>query len=111
MQKNKNKISEIISILFLIALLQSCSSTENVETYPDIPGLVQSNVYKVSVNETPVWTEKYVSNLPIDSLPSWFTSYPHLKKQQEVHIANFSSKGTLNVTIEIYEAIKNINIR
>ena len=108
--KTKNQFIGILSIVFLITLFQ-CKSIEDIETYPEIPGLDQSIVYKVSVNETPVWTEKYVSNLPIDSLPGWFTSYPHLKKQQEVHIANFSGEGSMNVTIEIDEAIKNINIR
>ena len=110
-QKTKTQFIGIVSIVFLIALFQCSTSIDDVETYPEIPGLTQSDVYKVSVNETDVWTEKYVSNLPIDSLPGWFTSYPHLQKQQEVHIANFSCEGSVNVRIEINESIKNINIR
>jgi hypothetical protein len=83
----------------------------NVVTYPEIPGLVTSDTYTVSVAGKSIWTEKVVTVFDLKSLPEWFTGRPYVNQQQEVHITNFSCDGPVHVTIETPEPITNVAVR
>src|SRR5690606_36128627 len=72
--------------------------------------LIQSELYKVQVNDQVTWTEKYVSNLDFDKLPDWF-SEAYVRKPQEQHIASFSGTGSLRVTVTVDSEHENIKIR
>jgi hypothetical protein len=103
----------LINSIILGLIIAGCSGiNENrIVTYPPVPTLLTSNLYTVKVNNQPVWTEKFTTQMAIDSLPAWFTSEPYTKIQQEVHIANFSCGGPIAVRIEVSEPIIQAAVR
>ena len=105
--------TRLLGMLFIILLALACLDRREgtVVTYPTIPELVTSDIYSVTVNEQQVWTEKFRTRMALDSLPDWFTSEPYTQVQQEVHIANFSGEGPLQIRIEVNEPIEQAAIR
>jgi len=94
-------------------IIPECSRSDKilVATYPAIPTLSTSDLYSVKVNSQTVWTEKFRTEMDLDSLPEWFTSEPYTQVQQEVHIANFSCAGPLEIRIEVSETIEQAVVR
>ncbi len=96
---------------FLMAiLLTSGAAYSRIKTYPVPETLSTSNLYNIKVNNQEVWTERYVSNLDMESLPDWF-SEPYVRKPQEQHIASFTGTGKLRVEIEVENLPEKISIR
>lgn len=101
-------------MLFLIIIWDAgCGKTTDsgIITYPSDPALATSDLYTVTVNGQSVWTEKYRTDIALDSLPEWFTSEPYTQEQQELHISNFSCTGPIHVRIEIGQKINQAAIR
>ncbi|MBN1999776.1 hypothetical protein JW935_19630 [candidate division KSB1 bacterium] len=103
------KIYLLFSALILTASCQTGKTI--VVTYPAIESLQTSDVYSVTVNGQPVWTEKLESDMDLSSLPSWFTSEPHTQVQQQIHVANFSCNGKISVHIAVKENINQAFVR
>jgi hypothetical protein len=81
-----------------------------VITYPAIPGLETSDIYCVKVNGFSVWTEKLRTDFDLESLPDWFKGEPYVNQQQELHIANFSCDGQIDILLTVNENIDSISI-
>lgn len=75
------------------------------------PGLKTSSEFTVVVNGTPVWVEEYKTDLPLDTLPEWFTRAPYIQSQQEAHLANVSAGGRVSIQIGVNHAIERYTIR
>lgn len=105
----RNSVFYLIAITFLLAIA-GCK-TDNVVSYPALPGCDTSEIYKVTVEGKRIWTEKFRTSMEINKLPSWFTSEDYTQVQQEIHIVNFSSKGRISVVINAIEPIDSAYIR
>ena len=82
-----------------------------VVCYPAIPGLTTSEDFTAEVSGRGVWIEKYVSNMDLSTLPTWFTAQPHTSRPQEVNIASFACAGLIHVTLMAREPIESFSIR
>ena len=93
-------------------MLVTCTSTRQttVVSYPPIPSLEESDVYRVTVNKTPIWTEKVRTDFDLASLPDWFTGSDYVNRQQQVHITNFSCEGPINVRVKLDEPVDSVRI-
>ncbi len=103
-----------ITLFFILILsaLVTCTSTRQttVVSYPPIPSLEESDVYRVTVNNTPIWTEKVRTDFDLESLPDWFTSSEYVNQQQEVHVTNFSCEGPIEVKVKLNEKVDSVSI-
>jgi hypothetical protein len=113
--KNMKKTYQL-SAFFIIAIafifLSACSnSSSSVITYPINEDLVTSDIFKIKANGQEIWTEKFLTDMDIESLPTWFTNTPYTSVQQEVHFANFACEGKIKVVIEVPENISSAKVR
>jgi hypothetical protein len=104
------KTIPVTVILFVFTVITSSQAWCGVTPYPAVEKLTQSSLFSVQVNQQQIWTEKYVSNLEMESLPEWF-SEPYVRKPQEQHIASFTGTGKLEVSVLIDGPVKNVRIR
>jgi hypothetical protein len=107
------KVLALYSLMVIIVCTSSAKAINNNNSklivYPAIPGLIQSDLYSVKVNDKEIWTEKFRTNMDISKLPDWFIE-PYTKVQQEIHQASFSSKGKLQISIRVPDPIKKVSI-
>ncbi len=99
-----------ITITALLCALTCQSRQSSVVPYPPIESLQTSDVYRITVNGKRIWTEELESNMDITTLPSWFTSEPYTR-QQQVHLANFSCRGPLDIRISVPEGVDHAEVR
>jgi hypothetical protein len=110
-------MAKILSICFLLPvfiipfLLPCCSHEVTVVPYPAIPGLETSDLYNVTVNGQPVWTEKFRTQMDLDSLPDWFVSEPYTQVRQEIHFTSLSGDKNMLVHVEVSEPVSRVSIR
>ena len=95
---------------FIISFI-SLAPQANVIIYPAPPGLITSSLFSVQVNGKPVWVEEYTTDMPLNSLPSWFTQNPETCNQQTVHIANISCSGEMQITVSCKKPVSSCTIR
>jgi len=99
------------SILLFIAFgISQCNPANRVVSYPPITDLTMSDVYEIQVNGKNIWVEKFRTDMEIEALPDWFTSTPYTSVQQELHITNFSCKGTIRIEIKVTEPVRTVYI-
>jgi len=111
--KKLNQVNWMIIILILILMISPACQLKNkgtVITYPAIPGLETSKIYSIMVNDQSVWTEKLRTDFDLESLPDWFRGEPYVNQQQELHCANFSCSGEIDVQITISEKVASVRI-
>ena len=101
---------QLMTLLFSFLLINLFEANSQVAAYPAVEGLEQSRLFAVSVNNQPVWTEKYVSNLDFDKLPDWFSD-PTVREPQELHITSFQGEGKLEVSLLAAGNPRNVKIR
>jgi hypothetical protein len=92
------KTSKMLLFLFPFSFLNLFEANSQVTAYPALEGLEQSRLFSVTVNNQPIWTEKYVSNLDFDKLPDWFSD-PAVREPQELHISSFQGESKLEVSL------------
>ncbi|MFO1450212.1 MAG: glycosyl hydrolase family 28 protein [Opitutaceae bacterium] len=88
------------SFLLLFACLPLAGHA-TVTPYPAFPGRPTSERYTVVADGQPIWTESYRTHFELDRLPSWFTSAPETRVQQEVHLAAFACTGPVSLDITV----------
>jgi hypothetical protein len=106
-----------VLVLYSLMVITFCTlsakadnkNNSKVVVYPAIPGLTQSDLYSVKVNDKEIWTEKFRTNMDISKLPDWFIE-PYTKVQQEIHQASFSCKGKLRISISVPNQIKKVSV-
>jgi len=81
-----------------------------VTPFPAIPGLVSSDVYAVTVNGVPVWTEKFRTHFNVSKFPEWFIE-PKTRVQQEIHQASFSCEDGVEIAIRVAHPIGHAAVR
>jgi len=91
--------------------LRSFPGDATVKPYPQIDGLVTSDLYEVRANGKKIWTEKLKTSMNLDELPDWFTSRPYTAVQQEIHTAMFEGSGRVKVEIAVAEPVHEVMIR
>lgn len=75
-----------------------------------LPGRPASDLYSLTVNGRPICTEKFRTDFQIEKLPTWFSREPHVSGQQELHIADFSAEGRLEVTITLPQSPVTVSV-
>jgi hypothetical protein len=111
MNLNRSSLAYILIFSLQAVMFQNCNQVNHIAVYPAVPGLESSDLYNVTVNGSKIWTEKFRTNMDIEKLPAWFTSFPYTKVQQEVHIANLSGEGNMKVHIEVSRPVSDVSIR
>ena len=102
----------VVSFLAVILFLFSTGcKQESVITYPDIEDLETSDIYRISVNGKPIWTEKLLTRMDIERLPDWFTNGEFTNDQQEIHVTDFSCNEQMEVVIELNQPVEKAFIR
>jgi len=111
MKKHKSHNFFRVSIFICSLILATqCRIRDSVFSYPAIPDLVESDLYGVKANKKDIWTEKFRTNMDIETLPDWFTATPYTSVQQELHITNFSCRNQIQVEIEVSEPVKTASV-
>ncbi len=99
-------------LIVCLVIFNFCSAPElDVIPYPAVPGLAESDKFKVIVNGHEIWTEKFITAMEISELPEWFTGRPYTSVQQELHFTSFSCSGPVSVSIEVPENITEARVR
>lgn len=89
----------IFSSIIVVACNEQVSKN-SVYPHPIPKDIPRSELYQLTVNDHPIEVEELRSNLILDSLPDWFIE-PYTSHQQEVHIADFSVGGEINVELTV----------
>lgn len=102
------KLSSLICSALLLSVAAGAAGADVVSV--PLAGRPTSDRYTVTVNGQPVWTEKFRTEFQLDKLPKWFTQEPHVGEQQELHIADFSAAGPLEVVITLAEPADTVTV-
>ncbi len=101
---------KFIPVFCLSTLLLCRLSAANVAAYPALSGRPASDLYQVTVNGQPVWTEKFHTAFDLAKLPDWFTKATYTGVQQELHITDFSGTGSLDVAVQLKTKVNTVSI-
>lgn len=111
--KNYRTPFQSIVILFFLITTFACNQQidkNRVYTYPIPKEINRSELFQLTVNNIPVEVEKLRSNLLLDSLPEWFME-PYTEQQQEVHIADFSVGGEMEIELTVNVPFESVEIK
>jgi len=91
--------------LCLTLLAGSLGLARGVTVPPALPGRPASDLYAVTVNGQAVGTEKFRTKFDLGTLPDWFTKETYTGVQQELHFADFSGEGPMEVVLTLSEQV------